>query len=150
MNCEQTRSFAGAFLRWQNEALLLKRGKHKQISPGLWAGVSGQIEPYDLGSPSTACMREIEEETGIVPTQIEQLELRYFALLKTEGTLDSVYYFSGVLKEKPLLPETSEGVLHWVKLEAGVNLPMPAHIKAFYIHWINNLFDGNIYCFFDK
>jgi len=146
----KARAFAGAFLRWQNEILLIKRGTHKQISPGLWAGVGGRIEEAEMESPVSACIREIKEETGITPTQIDKLQLKYFALCKTENTLDNIYYFSGLLKEKPRLYETSEGKLHWIKLTDGVNLQMATHIKAFYLHYINNLFCENIHYFFSS
>ena len=96
-----------------------------------------------------ACLREIEEETGILPSQIEALDLRYFALRKDLGDLHSIYYYSGVLNEKPILRKTSEGELYWVKLEDGINYQMAAHIKAFYLHWVNNLLDKSLHCFLD-
>jgi len=150
MNDMQTTAFAGAFLRWQDEVLLMQRGKHKKLGPGSWAGIGGHMEQSDLNSPITACLREIEEETGIKSMQIEKLQLQYFALLKHENALHTIYYFSGMLKEKPNLQETSEGELHWVKLTDGVNLDMATFMKSFYLHWINNSFDNNIFCFIDS
>ena len=144
----QIRSFAGAFLRYKAEVLLMKRGLHKRLSPGLWAGIGGHIEPYDNNSPLTACVREIEEETGILSAQIEQLNLRYFALVNDYDFLSSIYYFSGVLKEKPFLRQTEEGELYWVKLEEGIEKPMAQHVKSFYLHWVNNLQDDSLHCLF--
>ena len=141
----QTRSFAGAFLRYQDEVLLIKRGMHKKISPGLWAGIGGRMEQAEMDSPVRACLREIREETGITAEQIESLHLRYFTLCKLEENLDSIYYFSGVLKEKPELCETPEGELHWIKPEEGTKLQMAPHIKAFYSHWVDNLDADGIY-----
>jgi len=146
----ETRAFAGAFLRWQDEVLLMHRSIHKKISPGLWAGIGGRIEPFEINSPLSACIREIEEETGIVLAQIQELSLRYFALCNTGSTLDSIYYFSGILNEKPLTKETPEGTLHWVKLKDGVKLEMPKHVGTFFLHWVNNLFDSNMYCLTDS
>jgi len=123
----QTGSFAGALLRFRDEVLLMHRSDKKILSPGLWAGIAGHMEQSEMNSPVTACLREIEEETGILPAQIEKLDLRYFALCKTETALDSIYYFSGLLKEKPTLSETPEGTLHWIKLEDGINLQMADH-----------------------
>ena len=143
-----TRVFAGAFLRCGDEVLLMKRSETKKIAPGLWAGVGGHLEPHEIHSPITACLREIEEETGILPAQIERLDLRYFALCKSE-TLDSVYYFTGVLSEKPTLRETDEGSLHWVDVTAGADYQMTAHTKAMYLHWINDLHGDSLHCFLD-
>ena len=142
--------FAGAFLRWQDEVILMQRSPHKKIAPGLWAGIGGHIEQSEMNSPALACLREIEEETGIVPAQIDSIDLRYFALLKSEETLHSIYYFSVVLKEKCTLRQTSEGTLHWVKLSEGVQLQMSSFMKQFYTHWINNLSDTSFHCFLDS
>ena len=150
MESVQTRAFAGAFLRWQDEVLLIHRGLHKKIAPGLWAGVAGHIEQAEANSPMAACLREIKEESGILPAQIEQLSLRYFALCKSPGTIDSIYYFAGVLREKPVLCQTSEGELHWIKLQDGIELEMAPHIKSFYIHWVSNLSDNSLNCFLDS
>jgi 8-oxo-dGTP diphosphatase len=147
MDNTQTRAFAGAFLRCGDEVLLMHRSIHKKIGPGLWAGVGGHIEREEASSPVTACLREIEEETGILPEQIEHLSLRYFALLKEEP-LDTIYYFVGELKSKPeRLIDTDEGTLHWVKLPDGLKLEMAAFMKAFYAHWVEDLQGDSFHCF---
>ena len=150
MNDIQTIILVGAFLKWQDEVLLMQRGKHRSLGPGLWAGIGGHIEQSEMASPLTACLREIEEETGISSTQIETLQLRYFTLLKHENALHSIYYFSGTLKEKPTLHETSEGKLYWIKLKDGIDLDMAAFMKSFYLHWINNISDTSLHCFLDS
>ena len=147
MLVEKTRLFAGAFLKCQDEVLLMKRSPHKEIAPGMWSGVGGHIEESEINSPITACLREIEEESGILPSQIEKLDLRYFALFKSAESLDSVYYFIGELKEKCSLRQTSEGTLRWVKLEDGIDYEMSNHVKRIYLHWINNLTNESLYCF---
>jgi len=127
----------------------MKRGLHKRISPGLWAGISGHIEPCDNNSPLTACLREIEEETGLISEQIEQLDLRYFALLHDTEFLSSIYYFIGILKEKPVLRQTDEGELYWIKLEEGIEKPMADHVKSIYLHWIEHLDEDSLHCYLD-
>ena len=146
----KTRLFAGVFLRWQDEVILMERGSHKKIAPGLWSGIGGHIEQSEMNSPITACLREIEEETGILPAQINTLDLRYFILCKSEETLDSIYYFSGVLKEKAPLRQTSEGTIHWVKLKDGAEKQMTPDIKRLYLHWIDNLCGTSFHCFLDS
>jgi 8-oxo-dGTP diphosphatase len=142
--------FAGALLYYKGEALLMKRGPHKKYSPGKWAGIGGHVEQTETGSPGTACLREIEEETGITAGQIISLDLRYFALLKGSGELHSVYYFTGELKEKPLLTETDEGELHWIKINDGKSLPMAEHTKRIYLHWADNIDSSELKCFLDS
>ncbi|MCL2056502.1 MAG: NUDIX domain-containing protein [Oscillospiraceae bacterium] len=150
MESIKTRAFAGTFLRYQDEVILMKRGMHKKLGPGLWAGIGGHIEPSDADSPVTACFREIEEETGILPAQIESLNLRYFALLKSADTIDSIYYFVGELNEKAALRDTDEGTLHWIKLGDGIGYQMAPFMKSFYTHWVDNLSDNTFHCFLDS
>ncbi|MDR2932386.1 MAG: NUDIX hydrolase [Oscillospiraceae bacterium] len=141
-----TRAFAGAFLRWRDEVILMKRGMHKIIAPGLWAGIGGRIEPFEHGDPLRACLREIEEETGIKAPAIACMDLRYYALCKTRDTLDTIYYFVGELSGRHPLTKTEEGTLHWINMQAALAYPMSAHTKAFYHHWVHNPAFENIYC----
>ena len=143
----KTRLFAGAFLWWNDEVILMQRSLNKKLAPGMWAGVGGHIEQSEINSPITACFREIAEETGIQSTQIRNLDLRYVAVFKTEDILDSVYYFIGELKERCNLQQTNEGKLHWVNIRDGVDLEMSPHVKAVYLHWVNNMNDTNLHCF---
>jgi len=147
---EHTRLFAGAFLRWENEVILIKRGLHKKIAPGLWSGIGGHIEQHEMNTPKLACLREIEEETGIRAAQIKGLDMRYFILRKSAETLDSIYYFVGELQKKCSLAQTDEGVLHWVTLEEGRSLEMTACIKKVYSHWIKNLDSETLHCWVDS
>jgi len=142
----RVRSFAGAFLQYNDEVLLMERGLHKKVAPGLWAGIGGHIEADEHNNPLAACLREIEEETGIVSSNIYGLNLRYYTVCKTKDTLDTIYYFTGSLKDKPLLIQTSEGVLHWKNKNDVLNYPMSPFIKAFYEHWLKYPDFDNIYC----
>ena len=50
------------------EILLLRRASHR-IFPGLWQCVTGGIEPGER--VPAAALREVEEETGLGPTDVE-------------------------------------------------------------------------------
>jgi 8-oxo-dGTP pyrophosphatase MutT (NUDIX family) len=50
------------------EVLLLRRGPHR-IFPGLWQCVTGGVEPGER--VPAAAMREVEEETGLGPDDVE-------------------------------------------------------------------------------
>ena len=50
------------------EVLMLHRSPHR-VLPGLWQGVSGLIEPDEV--ITAAALREVVEETGLQPSQIE-------------------------------------------------------------------------------
>jgi dihydroneopterin triphosphate diphosphatase len=51
------------------EILLLRRAKEDDILPGLWQGVSGGLD--DGETAVAAALRELSEETGFGPDQIE-------------------------------------------------------------------------------
>jgi 8-oxo-dGTP diphosphatase len=150
MDATTTRAFAGAFLRYGNEVLLMRRGMHKKIAPGMWSSVGGRVEEWEAESPLAACLREIREETGILPELVESLTLRYVTLVKDGDVLDSVYHFAGILKRKPgTLLDTPEGALHWVKLEDGLGLEMSAFMKKTYAHYAHHPEDESLHCVLD-
>ena len=68
------------------EFLLLRRAKGDAILPGLWQGVSGGLEPGE--SSVEAAVRELSEETGFGPDQID----RFYHLDQVNQFLDP---FSG-------------------------------------------------------
>jgi ADP-ribose pyrophosphatase len=132
----KTRLFAGTFLHHNNDVILIQRGMHKKISPGLWAGIGGHVEANEYNNPLSACIREITEETGLAPEDISELKLSYHATCKTKDTLDTIYYFTGNVKEKYPLVQTDEGVLYWVDKYKALDYPMAPHVKEFYTHWV--------------
>jgi 8-oxo-dGTP diphosphatase len=68
---------AAAFLKRGDEYLLMKRADNRKIAPGVWSAVGGKLETYELNDPQAACLREVQEETGITAVQIYNLKLRY-------------------------------------------------------------------------
>ena len=64
------------------EFLLLRRAKGDPILPGLWQGVSGGLEPRE--SSVDAAVRELSEETGFGPDQID----RFYHLDQVNQFLD--------------------------------------------------------------
>ena len=68
---------SGAFLINDNRYLLLKRSSTRSIAPNLWSCVGGHMENHEINNPLEACIREIDEETGIKKENIFELKLRY-------------------------------------------------------------------------
>jgi len=52
---------------WENQILLIKRGREGEPYYGHWAFPGGYVEKYE--EPVDACVRELREETGIVLCQ---------------------------------------------------------------------------------
>jgi 8-oxo-dGTP pyrophosphatase MutT (NUDIX family) len=66
------------------EILLIRRAPHR-IFPGLWQCVTGGVEPGEL--VPAAAMREVREETGLGPAEIEAFyDLDQVAPFYDEGT----------------------------------------------------------------
>ena len=87
-----TRLTAGAFLVCGNKVLLMKRGLHKELGPGLWAGVGGHLDLEDIENPRAidlieTCYREVQEETGISRANIFKLQLKYIAVRKDSNEI---------------------------------------------------------------
>jgi len=108
----------GAFLRYDDKVLLMKRSMNRTLNPGKWAPVGGHLEPNEINDPAGACLREIKEEAGIPPEDVSDFSLRFIILRNNNGLIYVNYLFTGVLSKLPLLPYCEEGVLEWVDFYA--------------------------------
>ncbi|WP_227936437.1 NUDIX domain-containing protein [Alkalihalobacillus deserti] len=81
------RQLAVAFLlNEEQEVLFLQKKKQKDtFLAGLLVPISGHIERYEICELRTACIREIEEETGLNNKDIKNLTLRYIVLRLKEN-----------------------------------------------------------------
>lgn len=134
----RTRMMVGAFLTYNGKVLLMHRGMHKELAPGMWSCVGGHMEPEEINSPADACYREVLEETGIPMEVISNLKLRYITIRNTGDEIRTGYYFMGEITHKPELLECDEGTLHWINPSDMVNLPMSFSIKEIIEHWLTN------------
>lgn len=133
-----TRIMVSAFLSCQNKMLLIHRGLHKEIAPGLWSCIGGHMEPEEMYNPLLTCCREIEEETGITKDKIQNLELRYIATRYTGEEIRMGYYFVGETCCECALPACDEGSLHWVDKAEIPEKPMSFTIREITMHHLAN------------
>lgn len=96
-------SGAAAFLWRDGRCLLMKRSPAKQIAPGVWSGVGGKLEQEELNDPRMACLREIEEKTGIPPSRIFGLALRDVIIRRRRDTLRQSYIYIGRTDRNPTI-----------------------------------------------
>lgn len=113
------------YLKRGDELLFIVKGGKKDMNEGKYLGVGGHLEK---GETARECiLREIEEETGIVPDEIEDL--------KERGTIEFVndYYgdefmhvFEGnyIGTTDPAGRDYGEGVLVWVNKDKIHDLPL--------------------------
>lgn len=110
------RQMAVAFLFNDNqEVLFLQKKAQAAFLPGYLVPVGGHLHPGELKDPLKACLREIAEETGLMPEQIHGLSLRYIVhQVRADREISIQYIFMGKAAEGYELLESEEGRLEWV------------------------------------
>lgn len=131
------RTMTGAFLMNHEDVLMLKRSKNKKIAPGLWSCIGGHVEPYEHRSPERSCLREIEEETGISRSEIENLTLRYILLRRKEDEINQHYIFFGKSNTRTI-KNCDEGELQWVRWSEVANLQMSLSLQLMFEHYFQH------------
>lgn len=104
---------AAAFLKRDGHYLLMKRSPERTVAPNVWSCVGGHIEPYELNDPRSACLREINEETGIPADHVFNLELRYIIIRRSRDIIRQNYIYFGETDIEEFT-DTDEGTLHWI------------------------------------
>jgi 8-oxo-dGTP diphosphatase len=115
--------------------LMMKRSPNRTLSPGKWAGIGGHLEPAEIGDPYAACLREVEEETGLRPEDIEGLELRYILLRLNGRDLRQQFVYVGRALKREVTP-TDEGELHWIHMNDVLNRDIPYVFRTVLQHWL--------------
>lgn len=93
-----------------DRVLLIRRGLHKRLWPGLYNAPGGHVERGE--EPYEAACRELSEETGVVP-----MSLRLRGLIVAETGLDEtgilVFVYQGEA-DATVLRSGAEGEAQWV------------------------------------
>lgn len=111
----KTRTFAAAYLLNGDRMLMMKRAETHRLFPGVWAPVGGHIEPREINDPEAAVLREIEEETGLTPSEVSELTLKYITIRIKENELRQQYLYFGRI-ERCRFSSCPEGELHLIPL----------------------------------
>ena len=128
---------AVAFLSNERDEILFLQKKPKStFLPGLLVPIGGHIEANEIDVPKNACLREIEEETGLMDKYINDLKLRYIVLrMKGIEEIRMQYVFFGnVSKDKELI-ESEEGSLSWIDISEIINKNVTATTKEIVTHY---------------
>jgi len=113
-------NLTGAFLRNKGNVLLIKRGMHKKIAPGMWSGIGGRIENAEMNTPQEAALRELEEESGILRQNISSLELQYILIGKHTNYIGQTYVYFGETSQSEII-QCDEGEIAWIPEEELLN-----------------------------
>ena len=103
----------------KSEVLLLKRGMHKKVLPGYYAGVGGKMDSAQIESPLDAALREMEEESDYTMNDLMNLSFRGVYTVADKFGRWNVFEFSAIAKKKlfEAKKEISEGCLEWVPVK---------------------------------
>lgn len=112
-------------LLWHgDELLMMKRSMERTLSPGKWAGVGGHLEPWEINDPLAACLREVQEETGLRAEDVEDLKLRYILMRLNKYDLRQQFIYEGRARTKDII-QTDEGTLHWIPRSLILDRDLP-------------------------
>lgn len=105
----------------------------------------GHFEESELSSPEVCVLREMKEELGLLPGDIEDLRLRYITLRYMGHEIRQNYYFFARLKgEKPM--HSTEGELRFFTWEELEKVDMPVSARHMMDHYLTvGRFDENRY-----
>jgi 8-oxo-dGTP diphosphatase len=148
-----TRITTGVFLCCGDKVLMMKRGLHKELGSGMWAGVGGHLDLQDIKNPraidfAETLYREVFEETGIEKSRIHSLKLRYIVVRKSGGEIGIVYHYFGKTDEEIPLPECDEGELHWKhkhEIPELAEYVMSGSVREALMHWFQNPESDKVY-----
>lgn len=130
------RNMTAVYLFKDKKVLLLYRQGGRVVN-NVWMGsAGGHFENYELNDAKACVLRELNEELGLQPEDIEGLTLRYITLRSTKGEIRQNYYFFAELKES--VDEnlsSNEGVCRWFKMEEINSIEMPFTAKHVMEHY---------------
>lgn len=131
------RQMAVAFLfNDQNEVLLLQKRSDSTFLSGLMVPIGGHIEESEINNPYNACVREIEEETGLMVNNINNLTLRYIVLrMKDNKEIRIQYVYFGKVIQGSKVIESDEGQLSWIDYKEINNRNVSATTKEIIKHY---------------
>lgn len=120
----------------EQEVLFLQKKQDDTFLAGFLVPIGGHIENDEFNEPKKACLREIEEETGIKGNQINNLTLRYVVhRAKEKQEIRIQYVLFGTVSKNSTLIESGEGSLEWFKFEEIAKQNVSATTNAIVKHY---------------
>lgn len=126
-----------AYLLNNGNVLLMERSSQKSFIPGVWSGIGGHVEPTEYGDLKSACLREIEEETGLQSADMQDLVLSYVILRQRKHELRQQFIYFGRTTTTEL-GTTDEGTLHWIPSSQVFDCRMTDSNRLLLKHYFDN------------
>lgn len=138
------RQMAVAFLFHGDQWLAMEKPQNNRFMSGMIVPIGGYLEQGELNNPKEACIREVEEETGLRHDDLSGLELKYVVLRIKETEIRIQYvYFANVNRID--IKESEEGRLLWIDRTTVDQLNITATTKYIFRHYAENWNSTDIY-----
>ena len=130
------RNMTSIYLFKGKKVLLLYRQGGRVVN-NVWTGsAGGHFESEELNNAKSCVLRELNEELGLHPEDIDGLALRYITLRSIKGEIRQNYYFFAELKESVDDDLSSnEGICGWFPIDEISSLEMPYTAKYVMEHY---------------
>ena len=139
------RNMTSVYLTGEKGILCLYRIGSRVANNKYIGSAGGHFEKEELNDAKKCALREMQEELGLLESDVEDMKLRYITLRLKNGEIRQNYYFFGKLKEERPL-ESTEGNLKWFSYEEAEHLQMPASAKHMLLHYLKvGRFDDTLY-----
>ena len=131
------RNMAGIYLTCGDKILLLYRQGSRVVN-NLWvASAGGHFEAFELDDARACVLRELNEELGLKPEQLTDLQLRYATLRRMKDEIRINYYFFAELESGTKMAlESDEGRLEWFPMDKIRELEMPFTARFVLEHYL--------------
>lgn len=130
------RPMTAIYLTRGEQILLLYRIGSRVVGNSYTGTAGGHIEADEYNSARSCVLRELFEETGLTPEDIDGLAMRYVTMRLKGGEIRQNYYFFASIREGVDVSSSNEGRLEWHSLDALAGLPMPHTARQVLLHYV--------------
>lgn len=133
----ELRQMATAFLFNDNHVLMMRKENSKIYKFEFWTGLGGHLEPEEFNNPKMACVREIQEESGISESTVHDLKLKYILLRVKEDEIRQQFVYFGRTTDRNYI-SSEEGELFWIEENELLNIRTSKIINFMLQHYFEN------------
>jgi len=128
---------ACAYIWNESNVLMLKKASQGTLFPNLWVPVGGHIEPEEATTPKAACLREIEEETGLSGNQLTNIKEKYITIRRKHDEIRFQHIFVCHTESHEVI-DSDEGKLAWIPEEKLLGLEMSITNRMVLKHYFSS------------
>lgn len=129
------RNMTSLFFQREDGLLCLYRIGSRVANRKYVGACGGHFAEPELSSPERCVLREMEEELGLLPTDIRDLTLRYITVRYMGHEIRQNYYFFARLTDDRQLHST-EGELRFFTWDALRTVDMPVSARHMMDHYL--------------